>query len=236
MGFLDHSTNNIIIDAVLTDLGRERLAENTGQFRIEFFSLGDDEVDYGLIKKFGRTVGKEKIVKNTPVFEAQTRANTSIKHRMLTLPNPSVFQMPKLSLTNDGVVNSVITLAGSVQNGGIESTTVRIRQSVGANNAAPPEGLSDSTFTVFMNDRFLQIRDGAALGLPEPVSRTVAYSVIKGAGQELVFNIEPRDVASLTNTVFATFGVGGTITTPVTVVGDQTGLRLDFKVALNQTN
>ena len=26
MGFLDHSTNNIIVDAVLTDVGREKLA------------------------------------------------------------------------------------------------------------------------------------------------------------------------------------------------------------------
>lgn len=73
MGFLDHSTNNIIIDAVLTDTGRRLLADNQGKFRIAFFSLGDDEVDYSIIEKFGRAVGKEKIVKNTPVFEAQTK-------------------------------------------------------------------------------------------------------------------------------------------------------------------
>ena len=28
MGFLDHSTNNIIVDAVLTDKGRASLARN----------------------------------------------------------------------------------------------------------------------------------------------------------------------------------------------------------------
>ena len=61
MGFLDHSTNNIIIDAVLTDKGRERLARNNGTFRIVHYGFADDEVDYTLIKKFGRTVGKEKI-------------------------------------------------------------------------------------------------------------------------------------------------------------------------------
>ena len=64
MGFLDHSTNNIIIDAVLTDQGRKLLAENQGAFKISFFSLADDEVDYTTIRKFGRTVGKEKISKN----------------------------------------------------------------------------------------------------------------------------------------------------------------------------
>ena len=61
MGFLDHSTNNIIIDAVLTDQGRVMLADNQGRFSIVQFSLGDDEVDYTIIQKFGRAVGKEKI-------------------------------------------------------------------------------------------------------------------------------------------------------------------------------
>ena len=42
MGFLDHSTNNIIIDAVLTDKGRELLAKNNGTFRISHYSFGDD--------------------------------------------------------------------------------------------------------------------------------------------------------------------------------------------------
>ena len=60
MGFLDHSTNNIIVDAVLTDLGRQSLAKNDGSFQIFQFALGDDEVDYGVIQQFGRTVGREK--------------------------------------------------------------------------------------------------------------------------------------------------------------------------------
>ena len=69
MGFLDHSTNNIIIDAVLTDYGRQLLAQNNGQFKIDYFSLADDEIDYSIIQKFGRTVGKEKITKNSVFFE-----------------------------------------------------------------------------------------------------------------------------------------------------------------------
>ena len=51
MGFLDHSTNNIIVDAVLTDLGRKRLSQNDGSFSIVKFALGDDEIDYSIIKK-----------------------------------------------------------------------------------------------------------------------------------------------------------------------------------------
>ena len=72
MGFLDHSTNNIVVDAVLTDLGRQALARNDGSFSIYQFALGDDEIDYSIIQQFGRTVGKEKIEKNTPIMEALT--------------------------------------------------------------------------------------------------------------------------------------------------------------------
>ena len=45
MGFLDNS-GDIILDAVLTDLGRKRMAD--GNFKIAKFAFGDDEVDYSL--------------------------------------------------------------------------------------------------------------------------------------------------------------------------------------------
>ena len=45
MGFLDNS-GDIILDAVLTDIGRKRMAE--GNFRIVKYSPGDDEIDYSL--------------------------------------------------------------------------------------------------------------------------------------------------------------------------------------------
>ena len=50
MGFLDNS-GDIILDAVLTDLGRKRLAEGNGKFRISKFAFGDDEIDYTLYDK-----------------------------------------------------------------------------------------------------------------------------------------------------------------------------------------
>lgn len=232
MGFLDHSTNNIIIDAVLTDKGRQRLAENNGQFSIQFFSLADDEVDYGLITKFGRVVGKEKIVKNTPIFEAQTKHNTAMKYRMLTLPDPTIFKMPSMSLTTNNVAN-VITFVGSVLDGGLQSQTVEIKQAVG-NEQNLPANLSDSSFTVYVNDRFVYVNDGNPIGSPDPISKVRAYSVFSGTPGSVSFTLEPVASAQLSSTVFATYGVAGVITTPVSIVGDQTGLRLDFKVAINQ--
>jgi len=41
MAFLDNS-GDIILDAVLTDTGRHRMAMGDGSFRITKFALGDD--------------------------------------------------------------------------------------------------------------------------------------------------------------------------------------------------
>lgn len=82
MGFLDHSTNNIIVDAVLTEKGRKLLAENS--LNIQGYTFGDDEVDYSLVVKYGDVVGKEKIQKNTPIFEASTSADQPVNYFLYT--------------------------------------------------------------------------------------------------------------------------------------------------------
>jgi hypothetical protein len=231
MGFLDHSTNNIIIDAVLTDKGRQRLAENNGQFSIQFFSLADDEVDYGIIKKFGRIVGKEKIVKNTPIFEAQTKQNSALKYRMLTLPDPTIFKMPSMSLVTVNTSN-VVSFSGTVVGGNLATQNIVIKQAIGNEQDLPPN-LNDSSYTVYVNDRFVSV-SGNPLGSPDPMTKIRAYTVFSEDTGTVSFDIEPVPTNQLTSTVFATYGVSGTITTPVSVVGDQTGLRLDFKVAISQ--
>ena len=99
MGFLDHSTNNIIVDAVLTDVGREKLADaSAAKNFIVTYSFADDEIDYSLITKYGVIVGKEKIEKNTPVFEASTNAEFAVTSFLATSENSSVAQ-PVLNTT-----------------------------------------------------------------------------------------------------------------------------------------
>ena len=56
MAFLDNS-GDIILDAVLTDTGRKRLAAGDGSFRIAKFALGDDEIDYTLYRNSNAAEG-----------------------------------------------------------------------------------------------------------------------------------------------------------------------------------
>ena len=82
MAFLDNS-GDIILDAVLTDTGRKRLAAGDGSFKIAKFALGDDEIDYGLFDR-NHSSGSayyDLNILQTPVLEAFTN-NTSVLKRI----------------------------------------------------------------------------------------------------------------------------------------------------------
>ena len=182
MGFLDHSTNNIIIDACLTDKGRETLARNNGTFRIVHYGFGDDEVDYTLIKKFGRTVGKEKIEKNTPVFEAQTIGSLGLKYPLITLSDPTLTIFPILGLSSDSTT-TISNVAGE------NTATVTVNQSVPATTSTSVQGLLRETmYKVTLDARFLQLRGANTTPRTVPFSSTVIYDLAatsSGTGDRL---------------------------------------------------
>ena len=120
MGFLDHTTNNIIVDAVLTDKGRQKLASAAG-LNIKTYAFADTEVDYTLLKKYGEVVGKEKIEKNTPIFEANTGDSLGSRHSLLT--DSSTGKIETISLvegtTQNGATPYTVTFSGYSQNANI---------------------------------------------------------------------------------------------------------------------
>ena len=99
MAFLDNS-GDIILDAVLTDLGRERLSRGDGSFKIEKFALGDDEVDYALYDKnhpSGSAYYGLEILQ-TPVLEAFTNNAASLNSKLITISNNQILYLPIMAL------------------------------------------------------------------------------------------------------------------------------------------
>ena len=82
MAFLDNS-GDIILDAVLTEAGRRRMAN--GNFSITKFALGDDEIDYSLYNKNhpSGSAYYDLTILQTPVFEAMTQVNAGINYGLL---------------------------------------------------------------------------------------------------------------------------------------------------------
>lgn len=239
MGFLDHSTNNIIIDAVLTDHGRRLLAENQGAFKIAFFSLSDDEVDYTTIRKFGRTVGKEKISKNTPVFEAQTASSHAMKNRLITLPDPLVSRMPTVSFTISGgsAVMSPTMGTNAILMETSASATLLVKQQMPGTQSVPI-GLTDTTYTVLVNSRFLALGGTANLIDTQPNSKIASYTIPADGiddfnASSVSIQILRKALDDTTYTQFGDHGSGGSqITSILSVIGDQSGLRKDIKVTI----
>ena len=97
MAFLDNS-GDIILDAVLTDAGRQRLARADGTFRITQFALGDDEINYGLYDTNAETALADVEILKTPVLEAFTNNIASLNSKLMTVPRTNIMYLPVIKL------------------------------------------------------------------------------------------------------------------------------------------
>ena len=106
MAFLDNS-GDIILDAVLTDLGRMRLARGDGSFKITQFALGDDEIDYAQYDK-NDTNGSayyDLNILQTPILEAFTNNTSLLKAKLVSLPRTDLLHLPILKLNQNDARN-----------------------------------------------------------------------------------------------------------------------------------
>ena len=97
MAFQDNS-GDIILDIVLTDEGRRRLALANDSFNIVKFALSDDEINYTLFDKESTTALQDLSILQTPLLEAFTNNMASMKNKLVSLPNPRLLYMPILKL------------------------------------------------------------------------------------------------------------------------------------------
>ena len=99
MAFLDNS-GDIILDAVLTDTGRMRLARGDGSFRIAKFAFGDEEIDYSVYNKdhASGSAYYDLQVLQTPVLEAFTNNTSTMKTKLISIPRTSLLYLPEIVL------------------------------------------------------------------------------------------------------------------------------------------
>ena len=110
MAFLDNS-GDIILDAVLTDTGRMRLARGDGSFKIAKFAFADDEVDYGNYDK-NHTSGSayyDLEILQTPVLEAFTNNASSMKSKLLSISRTNLLYLPVIELLIVILRNMLVT-------------------------------------------------------------------------------------------------------------------------------
>jgi hypothetical protein len=182
MAFLDNS-GDIILDAVLTDAGRRRLARGDGTFSIAKFALGDDEINYRLYNPSHASGSAyyDLEILQTPVLEAFTNQTSQLHHRLVTLSRNDFLYLPILELfevsgtTRDSVTNSFLVAVNETteENSNINgydgvifgentdsalSETIRVDQGVDANGnlaiAQLTGDLLETQYRVQIDNRF----------------------------------------------------------------------------------
>tara|TARA_R110000824_G_scaffold349738_1_gene536609 strand:+ start:284 stop:1372 length:1089 start_codon:yes stop_codon:yes gene_type:complete len=157
MAFLDNS-GDIILDAVLTDTGRLRMAQGDGSFKISKFALGDDEINYSLYNKnhASGSAYYDLEVLQTPVLEAFTNNTSNLKTKLVSLSRTNILYMPvlKLNENNVNIGNANTIQAGSSKSFGRDGTATHF------------ETVSDTKFYIAVDkktgDALLEGRDGAS--------------------------------------------------------------------------
>lgn len=224
------------MDAVLTDLGRQFLARNDGSFSLHKFALGDDEVNYAIISKYGRTVGKEKIEKNTPVLEGLTNQSHSQKYKLVSVSNPNLLRLPTLSLSGDANVdgtNSQITLGRNQQ----KTATATIEQTI-QNETTIDVELRDQTFIVEVPNLFVQVLRQTPVNVDGQqratyiLTRSPAENAFGGSTVQFTLSVK-----SLTDALFAVYGTTANksrIKAFVKITGVQSGAVRDIAVIIDK--
>lgn len=229
MGFLQQDTNNIIVDAVLTDIGRQKLAQ--GSFNVTKFAAGDDEVDYGMIVRYGRTVGQEKIEKNTPVFEAITNNKMALVHPIVSLPDPNRYTLPLGIVTGLGTSTNQLEIAGTSR-----TVTITVQQTLTGNENIPPE-LFDNQFLVVCDDRFLRIGNSTPTIDRNRMATYVITSTGRTAYQGATVQITVNSKA-ITSAQFLLYGQNAErtiIRTPIRITGMNSGQVIEFVTSIKQS-
>ena len=147
MAFLDNS-GDIILDAVLTDTGRLRLAKGDGSFNITKFALGDDEINYELYDKnhaSGSAYYDIEILQS-PVLEAFTNNTSMLKSKLLSISRTNLLYLPIVKNNTSAGIAATTTLNSIVSISCDEATNSSLEGlSATSDDVTAIEGLIDGT-------------------------------------------------------------------------------------------
>jgi hypothetical protein len=203
MGYLNNS--EIIVDAILTKKGREKLATGEG-LNITKFALGDDEIDYTLYEP-AHPKGSayyDAAIRAIPITEASPDETQVLRYKLVTLPKGTT-QMP---LVTAGIQSIVAN-----QNSG----------PISVSPSTSPAGNSNEGYTAVLANKVAGSITGEGVTsragtvpvfLGDQVTTTASIAV--GSTFRFIPNPSITQTIKTTLTIYGN-GTGGSITIPVTI-------------------
>jgi hypothetical protein len=213
MGYLNKAT--ITVDAILTNRGRELLAQGgRSSFNITKFAVADDEVDYGLYN-VAHPEGSEyygAIIENMPVLEATPDEQQIMRYKLVTL-NSTEFG-------NTFIQNNGQTLIPSID---------------GFTNRTLTADNTTSTFTVATNPTFVE--SYTLLVANANLVKIYRGTDVTGTQLNTTAAINANGSITLTFAAGERFTVqridGKTGTTSATLFGDKTGATSTITITVS---
>jgi len=219
MGYLNNSV--VTVDAILTKKGRELLAKNDGSFQITQFALADDEIDYTLYNP-NHPSGSSfygQAIENMPLLEAFPDETQIMKYKLTTLPRGTA-RMPILDLGFSAIV---------IKQGASLAITPQTLNYLGGNqNEAGGYTATISDVRLFNTFEGVGINTADATALNTNSTTTLGTNV-----SSTVVGTTINLRATTTNTLF---GTNSSLQATLTVVGRDSGARVQIPVTVNKVS
>ena len=211
MGYLNNQV--VTVDAILTKKGRELLAQGGNAFNITQFALSDDEVDYSLYNPShpSGSAYYGEAIENMPVLEAFPNELQTMKYKLVTLPR-STSVMPTLTIGT----NVIQLVTGESQ---IIAPQTQTFEGTNPESGGYTATMSNITYANI-------IGAGAASNNTLNAQQTLGTNVSKTVtGNTFTLNATSINVFGTNTVLYAT----------LTLVGRDTGARLQVPVELRKS-
>lgn len=220
MGYLNNTS--VVVDAILTNTGRQLLAQNDGSFQITQFSLSDDEVDYTLYnpnQPSGSAFYGEAI-ENMPIIQAFPESNEIMKYKLITLPRGTA-KLPVISIGYNTIV---------VKQGASLSITPQTLNYLGATSTFEQSGYVATIGDV----RTMAAFNGVGINTPNATALNATGTITVGTNvSKTVIGTSINLTATTVNTLF---GSNTVLYTTLTVIGRDSGARVQIPVQVTYVN
>jgi hypothetical protein len=218
MGYLNNTV--VTVDAILTDVGRQLLAQQNGQFKITQFALADDEIDYTLYNPNNPSGSAYygQAIENMPLLEAFPQANQTMKYKLVTLPRGTA-KLPILNLNTSNII---------MPQSGIYNLTPQTLNYLGANTYEP------SGYAATISDiRLMSTFEGVGVNTPAVDALNIANQTTT-IGTSVSKTVVGTTINMRATTVNNLFGTNNTLQATLTVVGRDSGARLTIPVTVTK--
>ena len=218
MGYLNNSV--VTVDAILTDTGRQLLAQNDGLFRITQFALADDEIDYTLYNPThpSGSAFYGQAIDNMPLLEAFPQSTQVMKYKLVTLPRGTA-KMPILDLGYTSII---------IKQGAALAITPQTLNYFGGNT------YEAAGYTATISDvRLVSTFEGVGVNTPSVTALNVTNQTTT-LGTSVSRTVVGTTINLRATTVNTLFGSNTILQATLTVVGRDSGARLTIPVTVTK--